>query len=378
MAKILFISNIGKRVGSFSEASISAAKKLSHEFYYAANWDAATPEQREEDEAKYGIKLVHIDLSRSPYSPRNIKAYKQLVEFINKEKIDYIHCNTPVGGMLGRIAGQKCNVKKVIYQVHGFHFFKGAPLKNWLLYYPIEKLLAYMTDASITINREDYERVKSFHLRNHGKGYYVPGVGIDTSCYGINNVQKRNIRDSIGLSVNDFVILVVGRLEKNKNCYTIVDSVAQLTGKNIKIVFCGEGPEREGLEVHGKKLCIDDALVFLGNRSDMPKMYCMADCMALASFREGLSRTIMEAMASGLPCVVSRIRGNVDLIDPNGGFLCDPQKVEDFAEAINRLLESEELRKKMGQYNKKKISHFDIATVTSSIADIYSEVFDRG
>ena len=114
---------------SVSAASIAAARRNGLEFYYAANWSNATYEQRLADEKKYGINLVHIDLERSPYSIKNYKAYKQLVNFINKEKIDYIHCNTPVGGMLGRLAGKKCKVKKVIYQVHGFHFYEGSPKK---------------------------------------------------------------------------------------------------------------------------------------------------------------------------------------------------------------------------------------------------------
>ena len=179
MAKVLFISNIAKRVGSFSVASIAAAKECGIEYYYAANWNATSIEQRKEDEMTFGIKLVHIDLTRSPYSPKNIKAYKQLVEFIKKEKIDYIHCNTPIGGILGRLAGQKCKVKKVIYQAHGFHFFDGAPKKNWLLYYTVEKWLARKTDAIITINKEDFERSKEFKLRNNGQAYYVHGVGMD-------------------------------------------------------------------------------------------------------------------------------------------------------------------------------------------------------
>ena len=183
MAKLLFISNISDSVGSFAVASIAAAKKYGLEFYYASNWSAATDKQMAEDEKKYGIKLVHIDVERSPYSTKNFQAYKKIVDFIREEKIDYIHCNTPVGGLLGRLAGEKCNVKRVIYQAHGFHFYNGAPKKNWLIYYPIERWLAKKTDAIITINKEDFERAKTFKLKNNGQVYYVPGVGMDLSKY---------------------------------------------------------------------------------------------------------------------------------------------------------------------------------------------------
>ena len=168
MEQILFISNIAKRVGSFSMASLEAAKRCGMQFHIGANSEFADKEQIKEDQNKYNIKIHNISLARSPYSPVNLKAYRQLVEIIKREKIDYIHCNTPVGGVLGRLAGKKCRVKKVIYQAHGFHFYKGAPFKNWLLYYPVERGLAHYTDTIITINSEDYERAKKFRLWNHG------------------------------------------------------------------------------------------------------------------------------------------------------------------------------------------------------------------
>ena len=170
MKKILFISNIAKNVGSFSIASIAAAKECGMEFYMAANWEQAGEEQISSDEKKYNVKIYSIPLVRSPYSPKNFKAYKRLVQIIESENIDYIHCNTPVGGLLGRLAGRKCKVKKIIYQAHGFHFYKGAPVKNWLLYYTVERWLARYTDAIITINHEDCERAKKFRLKNINSG----------------------------------------------------------------------------------------------------------------------------------------------------------------------------------------------------------------
>ncbi|MBQ2741495.1 MAG: glycosyltransferase, partial [Oscillospiraceae bacterium] len=169
MSKILFISNISNRITTFATASIAASHSLNMEFYQAANWQNADPSQIEKDEKAYDIKIKSVPISRNPLAKINLTAYKQLIEFIKKEKIDYIHCNTPTGGILGRLAGKKCNVKKVIYQAHGFHFYKGAPKKNWLIYYPIEKWLAHYTDALITINSEDFEFATArLKLRNNG------------------------------------------------------------------------------------------------------------------------------------------------------------------------------------------------------------------
>ena len=168
----------------------------------AGNFCDAIQEKIENDERDYNVILHQIDLSRSPYSKDNIKAYEQLCKIIIDENIDVIHCNTPVGGLLGRLASQKCKVKKVIYQAHGFHFYKGALLKNWLLYYPVEKWLAHKTDAIITINKEDYELAnKKFHLRKNGKVYYVPGVGIDTAQYKNEKTVRVEKRKELGLNI---------------------------------------------------------------------------------------------------------------------------------------------------------------------------------
>ena len=160
MSKILFITNTANKIGSFSIASIKASQDINMDFHMVANWDL-TNENMNKLENEFNVKLHHIDLDRSPYSFRNHRAFNQLVKIIRDENIDYIHCNTPVGGLLGRLAGKKCKVKKVIYQAHGFHFYKGAPKKNWLAYYPVEKWLAQHKDALITINSEDFELAKT-------------------------------------------------------------------------------------------------------------------------------------------------------------------------------------------------------------------------
>ena len=375
MAKLLFISNIAKRVGSFSVASIAAAKKIGFEYYYAANWSATPIEQRNEDENKFGIKLVNIDLNRSPYSSQNIKAYKQLVQFINENKIDYIHCNTPVGGILGRLAGEKCHVKKVIYQAHGFHFYKGAPKKNWLIYYPIEKWLAKKTDAIITINKEDYECAKRFTLRNKGKVYYVPGVGINLSNFENNQNFRYKKRTEMSINDSTFVILSVGELNKNKNNEVIIKALSEIHEKNILYLMCGVGDKKKVLENQIANLGLNDRIKFLGYRTDVKDLMCASDLFVMPSLREGLSRSLMEAMACSLPCVVSKIRGNSDLIqDDRGGYLVSAKDTEGFTKAINNIINNPNLRVKMGKYNLNRINSFSLNKVVEELIGIYKNL----
>lgn len=375
MQKVLFISNLSNGVSSFSIASIHAASNLGVEFYLAANFDGASKDKLLSDEAEYGIHLCQIDLARSPYSKKNITAYKQLVKLIENEKIDCIHCNTPVGGLLGRLAGMKCGVKKVIYQAHGFHFYKGAPKKNWLLYYPIEKWLAHYTDALITINQEDYEIAKSkFKLRNKGKVYYVPGVGIDLKQYNSENVDniRTKLRDEIGLGEDTTVCISMGDLIPRKNYGVAISAIGQLKEKypQLHYAICGKGPELDNLKNLAQGHGVSDRVHFLGFRSDIKDLLKAADVFLFTSLQEGLPRSTMEAMASGLPIVCSRIRGNTDLIDEGkGGVLFDPENASECAASLDQLLSSD--MNAMSRYNLDKINEFSLEAASATMTEVY-------
>lgn len=374
MKKLLFVSNISNNVGSFVVASIAAAKKCGFEFYYAANWDGATKEQIAEDEKKYGIKIVHIDLDRSPYSTKNIKAYKQLVDLINKEKIDYIHCNTPVGGVLGRLAGEKCKVKKIVYEAHGFHFYEGAPKRNWMIYYPVEKWLAKKTDAIITINNEDFERAKTFKLKNNGQVYYVPGVGMDLSQYNVPDTVREIKRNELNLKDTDFALISMGDLIDRKNYKIAIEVVAKLNNPHVHYFICGKGPEEVNLKKLAENLGVDKQVHFLGFRNDIKELLKASDTFLFTSKQEGLARSLMEAMASKIPCVVSKIRGNTELIVNNeNGFLCSG--LDDYVNAIIKIMQSPDLAYKFKEKSSKHLNNFSIEKVIDCLFDVYSKEY---
>ena len=379
MEKILFISNIAKKIGSFSIASIDAAKECGMQFQMAANWSGAGKEQIESDQKDYNVKIHNIPIARSPYSPQNKKAYKQLIEIIRQEHIDYIHCNTPVGGVLGRLAGKKCGVKKVIYQAHGFHFYKGAPLKNWLLYYPVERFLAHWTDAIITINQEDYVRAQKFRLRNHGKVYYVPGVGIDATKYLTDKKSRMEKRAELGLAEDEVALVSMGDLIIRKNYPVAIEALAKINNPKVHYYICGQGSEKDKLKRMAEKLGIDRQVHFLGYRTDIKELLNASDIFLFTTLQEGLSRSLMEAMASGLPCIASNIRGNIDLLKgEKGGFLVPVDDANVVADRIIQLAGDAELRKKMSQENLKRILDFSTGKVKREIEDLYETEVVRG
>ena len=308
------------------------------------------------------------------HTRKNIKAYKQLVDLINKEKIDYIHCNTPVGGVLGRLAGEKCKVKKIVYEAHGFHFYEGAPKKNWMIYYPVEKLLAKKTDAIITINNEDFERAKTFKLKNNGQVYYVPGVGMDLSQYNVPDTVREIKRNELNLKDTDFALISMGDLIDRKNYKIAIEVVAKLNNPHVHYFICGKGPEEVNLKKLAENLGVDKQVHFLGFRNDIKELLKASDTFLFTSKQEGLARSLMEAMASKIPCVVSKIRGNTELIVNNeNGFLCSG--LDDYVNAIIKIMQSPDLAYKFKEKSSKHLNNFSIEKVIDCLFDVYSKEY---
>lgn len=359
------------KTGSFEAPAMYAADYLGLKLYMGINRDYA-------DQLKavdYPITFYNQHIYRNIFGFKDIYVgYKNLCRFLESHPdIEIIHCNTPIGGVLGRICGKKYN-KKVIYTAHGFHFFKGAPLANRTIFKWIEKCMAHYSDAIITINQEDYNAAQSFHLKKGGKVFYVPGVGVDTKLYDSVVVNKNQKKQEIGLPVSSKIGIIVGDLNDNKNVETIIKALPA-TPKEFHIIICGFGPNELSLKELAANLKVSERTHFLGFRKDVKELYAISDMFLFASKREGLPRSTMEAMCMELPCIVSKIRGNVDLIDEGlGGFLCTPLDYNAYAQAINKVLSDEKNAKQFGEYNKTKVEQFSIDVVRSKMVDVFNEV----
>ena len=289
--------------------------------------------------------------------------------------MEVIHCNTPVGGLVGRLCGKKNKVKKVIYTAHGFHFYKGAPLFNRTVLKWAEMLMAHWTDAILTMNQEDYEAAKKFKLRKDGKVYFVHGVGITLKAFeGLSHLRQQK-RDEMGVADDDIVLISMGDLVPRKNYGAAIRAVAKANNPKLHYMICGRGPELENLQALAKELGVEKQIHFLGFRTDVKELLTGADMFLFTTRQEGLPRSMMEAMASGLPCVASAIRGNVDLIE-NGvnGFVCSTDDVEGYAAAIEKIASDPELRETMRRNNLEKIKQYDITVVEQEIRRIYADV----
>jgi len=370
MKKVLVIATVVKlHIMVFHIPYLKWFKKNGYEVHVAARNDY---DDKEECNIPYCDKFYDLPFERSPLGKSNSTVYKELKNIIDINEYDLIHCHTPVGGALGRLASRNARKKgtKVVYTAHGFHFFKGAPILNWLAYYPVEKWLARYTDTLITINKEDYERAKSKF--NAKRVEYVPGVGIDLEKFNTVEIDRDLKRSELGLAKDVVVILSVGELNKNKNHEVVIKAIAKIDNPNIHYIICGQGELDGYLRSLSKELGLENQVHLLGFRKDIPEICKISDIFAFPSYREGLSVALMEAMANGLPVVCSRIRGNSGLIeDGKGGYLVEPADVEGFAKHIKVLSLDRVLKTKLGSTNIIKIAKCSISNIMTDIKDIY-------
>ncbi len=371
--KLLYITSLsGKRINGFMRSAIYAAKNVGLEFCMVCNMDGADKEGYAQDCVDYGISVKHIPFERNPLSSKNKAAYKELLQYMRDCNFDIVHCNTPVGGLLGRLAARKAGVKKVIYQAHGFHFWKGAPIKNWLLYYPVEKLLAHHTDTLITINSEDYAFAQK--KLKAKKVVYIPGVGIDLERFGACQVDKEIKRREIGVPKGSTWILSVGELIPRKNYESLIRAMVGLP--NVYLTIAGRGEQTDYLQRLIIELNLQEKVKLLGFRSDISELCEAADIFAFPTYQEGLPIAVMEAMACAKPIVCSAVRGNIDLIDSEGGELFDPHDVADIKNAIERVIKRDWA--KLGTHNEKTIRKFDVGQIVEQMVEMYSSEISGG
>ncbi len=366
--KILMVTNRVKTYALGFQNVIIPLQQLGHEVFWAADFSNFIGEISQID-----CHIRQIDIVSYPFHKTNLKALKQIKEIIRVDHIDAVQCSTPIGGALGRIAAFQCGIRNIIYTAHGFLFFKGAPLINRTIYKLEEMILSRITDALITINPEDYEAAKQLHLRKRGNLFMVHGAGVKIG--EIVNIDKDNKRLSVGIPLDSCVIISAGDLNLNKNNHVIIKALGVLRNPNIYYLVCGVGPEEQNLRKLANKCGVKNNVLFLGYRTDMAELLKISDVFVMPSFREGVPRSLLEAMDLEKPCVGSKTRGIADLIvDGSGGFTCNPHKPNDFAEVLSKLINDKTLCESMGKFNHQKAKNFSYEIVRNEYLDIYSKI----
>lgn len=378
--KVLIITTISGFLAKFEMNDVKILQSNGCIVHYATNFKTPIYDDRKEELKQKGIKLHQIDIQKSPFKLiRNTKALFQLVKIIKHEKIDMIHCHNPMGGVLGRLAAILSFRKMhIIYTAHGFHFYRKAPIKNWVLYYPIERFLARFTDTLITINHEDYLRAKTFRLKKKGNVVYIPGVGIDVNkfarrpeCYLLER-KKLNIPDKA------FHIVSVGELNANKNHEIIIDILRNSNMNDIYYTICGEGAKEKELRKKIEQYKLNKRVQLLGYRTDIEQILQSADCFAFPSKREGLGIAAIEALACGVPIVATDNRGTREYVIHNrNGYMCDLNVKEQYENAVIRLKSDKQKRDEMKTVCVKTADGFSISATDKIMRTVYKNALER-
>lgn len=320
---------------------------------------------------QWGCTVYPMPWERSPLKKGNIRAIRAFGQIVREKQYDIVHCHTPVAAACVRLACRSMRREglKVVYTAHGFHFYHGAPIINWLLYFPAEWLCSFWTDMLIAINGEDTVFAKK-HL--HAKRMrHIMGVGIDTARFADAEIDILQKRAEIQVPKDSFLMLSVGELDVFKNHEVVVRSLPFLPG--VHYAVAGDGDLAAHLQSLAGVLQVADRVHLLGYRRDVAALYKAADVFVFPSLREGLPVSLMEAMAAGLPAVCSNIRGNNDLVR-DAGLYCDPHRSESIAAIIRRLQASPALMEEIGRENAETAKQYDSRAIDEEMMAAYQEV----
>lgn len=369
MKKVLFTATVDSHILHFHLPYLKMFKEKGYEVHVATNTDDAIP----------FCDVKHkVSFERSPFKLNNLKAIKQMKKILLDNNFDIVHTHTPMGSVVTRLAYKKVRSKvntRMIYTAHGFHFYKGAPLLNWLLFYPVEKYLSKYTDTLITINKEDYELAKK-KFKKCRSVEYVPGVGIDEDKFNftMTKSEKLELRKSLGLKENDFVLIYPAEISERKRHIWLINTISSLLRENRHIHLLFPGSDSLNGKAHAltKKMELTDQIHFLGYRTDIPKLLRISDLAISSAKQEGLPVNIMEAMYVGIPIVATDCRGNRDLVvDGVNGYIVEMNDCNTYLERVQAIFLNKDCILKNKDENKKIISNYLLDKIMKKMIKIY-------
>lgn len=377
MKKVLYVTTVSRTINAFLIPHINMLLDNGYEIHCACSIDKPVDKELQ----RRGVKIFEVPFSRNPLGIGNIKAFIKLEELQRINDYDIVHVHTPIAAIYGRLLKLNFPSLRIIYTAHGYHFLKGGSKLGWILYYPIEKIMAKFTDVTININKEDYEITKE--KLKPKKCYLLNGVGLDLDKYKkLSSKEIQEKRKEFGLKDKDFVVLMIAEINKNKNHIQLINAMDILKDKypNIKVLCIGDGTLKESLEKQIILRNLQNNIFMLGYRLDVNKFINISDIGILLSRREGLPRNIMEFMACGRKVIATDIRGCRDLIcDETIGTLVNVDDYESTAKAIEKYYI---LNDKSFEVSK-EIRKYDIESINSELLKIYEDVqldinYDKG
>ena len=373
MKKVLFVASVAGHIKNFHTPYLKLFKDKGYTTYVAANWTL-----KENEKIDFCDNFIQLPIERKPFSLKNIKAICKLKKLLKVEKFDLIHCHTPMGSVVARLSAKSSRKKgtKVVYTAHGFHFYKGAPLKNWIIYYPVEKICSRWTDCLITITNEDYKFAKK-HFKNIKKIEHVNGVGMNAKRLekGLTESEKNDIRENLKIKSDDIVFSYVAELNSNKNQMILIHIIERLKDSypNIKLLLIGNGPLKERYKEYIDENNLNEFIKLLGKRNDINELLSITDIYMASSKREGLPVNIMEAMYKGIPIVATDNRGHRE-IAMNSKNIFIEKGITEMEQKVIDIISNMKNYKELSQEEHNDSKKYSIESVIERMNEIYADL----
>lgn len=370
MKKILFAASVYAHFAAFHKPFMKMFQEKGYEVH-AAGSDSLG---RKEELLKMGVLCHDVEFDRQPFSTKNMKAVKDLNALFQQNYFNLIHVHTPTAAFLTRYIASKHDQGKVLYTAHGFHFFKGASRKNWLLFYPAEKMAKRWTDGLLVMNGEDCALGKRLGFKENQNMFHIHGVGVDLTEFHEGVEKAKGTKKELSLSKEAVVISCVAELSPRKNQMFLLENWQSIVAQcpNAHLLIIGSGMDAEKIQTFIHEQCLSN-IHLLGFRRDVPSIIASSDIVTLVSKQEGLPRCLMEAMAAAKPIITTNVRGSRDLVDnEKSGMIVDLGNHEHLIRSFVTLIRDEQLRKEYGKHGQKKIQHYSLANVLNEMNEIYS------
>ncbi|WP_217587605.1 glycosyltransferase family 4 protein [Lentibacillus saliphilus] len=373
MKKVLFVATVYTHLDNFHKPFMRLLQLKGYEVHAAANSNEGGMDAIEQ----LDVVCHDISFARSPLSAQNRRALKQLATLFQTHDFTLIHVNTPIAAFLCRYQARRYDQGQILYTAHGFHFYQGAPLMNWALYYPLERLAKRWTDGLIVMNEEDAEQAQKMGFVRHEDLFFVNGVGVDETIYRKKpRMTASEIRQQLNIPETAFVVVCVAEFSKNKNQIMLIRAWERLVKqhKDIHLIFAGSGATEAELKEAVTEKNIPH-VHFLGKRSDFPDILQASNCLVLVSKREGLPKSVMEGMVSGRPAIVTNVRGSRDLVThEETGFIVEVDDDEALVQALHDLMSNDDLCTQMGEAAVRAVEPFTLPHVLEHMERIYRKM----
>ncbi len=371
MKKILFVATVYHHLASFHKPFM----KMFHDRGFEVHAIGSNSMGRKDELTAMGIICHDMEFYRIPLSSKNIRALKTLDDLFRHEYFELIHVHTPTAAFFTRYIASKHKQGKIIYTAHGFHFYRGAPLKNWLLYYYAEKLAVRWTDGLIVMNKEDYQLGKKLGYKEKENLFKVHGVGVDLTEFRWDDSKNdSNIRKELGLKDDTLIVSCVAELSARKNQLFLLENWQSVVEKcpNTHLILVGTGRSEREIKEYIEKQTIQNVHL-IGFRRDINQIISSSDIVTLVSKHEGLPKCLMEAMACGKIVVTTNVRGSRDLVEHEStGMVVGLDDGASLVQSFVTLLQSEQLRLEYGQNGQRKVQNYSLQVVLQEMDEIYS------